>query len=107
MTGQFTFEPGDTRDAPDFNIFFREYAAPVDCALDDEDAIADARARRLHGLLDNVPPLVETDVEPAAARAEVVALLHAVAHPDAHQRSASTAPPRLRGHRSGDTGEAA
>ena len=26
MTGQFTFEPGDTRDAPDFNIFFREYA---------------------------------------------------------------------------------
>ena len=26
MTGQFTFEPGDTRAAPDFNIFFREYA---------------------------------------------------------------------------------
>jgi nitrate/nitrite transport system substrate-binding protein len=26
MTGQFTFEPGDTRDAPDFNIFFREHA---------------------------------------------------------------------------------
>jgi nitrate/nitrite transport system substrate-binding protein len=26
MTGQFTFEPGDTRPAPDFNIFFREYA---------------------------------------------------------------------------------
>ncbi|HUF97194.1 MAG TPA: CmpA/NrtA family ABC transporter substrate-binding protein [Ilumatobacter sp.] len=26
MTGKFTFEPGDTRDAPDFNIFFREYA---------------------------------------------------------------------------------
>ncbi|MGH1505124.1 MAG: CmpA/NrtA family ABC transporter substrate-binding protein [Acidimicrobiales bacterium] len=26
MTGNFTFEPGDTREAPDFNIFFREYA---------------------------------------------------------------------------------
>jgi nitrate/nitrite transport system substrate-binding protein len=26
MTGKFTFEPGDTREAPDFNIFFREYA---------------------------------------------------------------------------------
>ena len=26
MTGQFTFEPGDTRAAPDFNIFFREFA---------------------------------------------------------------------------------
>lgn len=26
MTGKFTFEPGDTRPAPDFNIFFREYA---------------------------------------------------------------------------------
>jgi nitrate/nitrite transport system substrate-binding protein len=26
MTGKFTFEPGDTRDAPDFNIFFREFA---------------------------------------------------------------------------------
>jgi len=26
MTGKFTFEPGDTRDAPDFNIFFREHA---------------------------------------------------------------------------------
>ncbi len=26
MTGSFTFEPGDTRAAPDFNIFFREYA---------------------------------------------------------------------------------
>jgi nitrate/nitrite transport system substrate-binding protein len=26
MTGKFTFEAGDTRDAPDFNIFFREYA---------------------------------------------------------------------------------
>ncbi len=26
MTGEFTFEPGDTRAAPDFNIFFREYA---------------------------------------------------------------------------------
>ncbi len=26
MTGQFTFEQGDTRPAPDFNIFFREYA---------------------------------------------------------------------------------
>jgi nitrate/nitrite transport system substrate-binding protein len=26
MTGEFTFEPGDTRPAPDFNIFFREYA---------------------------------------------------------------------------------
>jgi len=26
MTGKFTFEAGDTRDAPDFNIFFRDYA---------------------------------------------------------------------------------
>ncbi len=26
MTGSFTFEPGDSRAAPDFNIFFREYA---------------------------------------------------------------------------------
>ena len=26
MTGKFTFEPGDTRPAPDFNIFFRDYA---------------------------------------------------------------------------------
>jgi hypothetical protein len=26
MTGSFTFEPGDKRAAPDFNIFFREYA---------------------------------------------------------------------------------
>jgi nitrate/nitrite transport system substrate-binding protein len=26
MTGKFTFEAGDTRPAPDFNIFFREYA---------------------------------------------------------------------------------
>ena len=26
MTGNFTFEPGDTRPAPDFNIFFREFA---------------------------------------------------------------------------------
>jgi nitrate/nitrite transport system substrate-binding protein len=26
MTGQFTFENGDTRPAPDFNTFFREYA---------------------------------------------------------------------------------
>ena len=26
MTGVFTFEQGDTRPAPDFNIFFREYA---------------------------------------------------------------------------------
>jgi nitrate/nitrite transport system substrate-binding protein len=26
MTGQFTFEAGDTRAAPDFNIFFREFA---------------------------------------------------------------------------------
>lgn len=26
MTGKFTFAPGDTRDAPDFNIFFRDYA---------------------------------------------------------------------------------
>jgi len=26
MTGVFTYEPGDTRPAPDFNIFFREYA---------------------------------------------------------------------------------
>ncbi len=26
MTGKFTFEEGDTRDAPDFNIFFREFA---------------------------------------------------------------------------------
>ena len=26
MTGLFTFEQGDTRPAPDFNIFFREYA---------------------------------------------------------------------------------
>jgi nitrate/nitrite transport system substrate-binding protein len=26
MTGEFTFGPGDTRPAPDFNIFFREYA---------------------------------------------------------------------------------
>ncbi len=26
MTGNFTFEDGDTRDAPDFNIFFREFA---------------------------------------------------------------------------------
>ena len=26
MTGVFTFEEGDTRPAPDFNIFFREYA---------------------------------------------------------------------------------
>ncbi len=26
MTGVFTFEAGDTRDAPDFNIFFRDYA---------------------------------------------------------------------------------
>ena len=26
MTGVFTFEAGDTREAPDFNIFFREYA---------------------------------------------------------------------------------
>lgn len=26
MTGVFTFEAGDTRPAPDFNIFFREYA---------------------------------------------------------------------------------
>jgi len=26
MTGKFTFEPGDTRPAEDFNIFFREYA---------------------------------------------------------------------------------
>jgi nitrate/nitrite transport system substrate-binding protein len=26
MTGKYTFEDGDTRDAPDFNIFFREYA---------------------------------------------------------------------------------
>lgn len=26
MTGKFTFEPGDTRPAPDFNIFFRNFA---------------------------------------------------------------------------------
>lgn len=26
MTGQFTFEAGDTRPAPDFNIFFNDYA---------------------------------------------------------------------------------
>lgn len=26
MTGKFTFAPGDTRAAPDFNIFFRDYA---------------------------------------------------------------------------------
>ncbi len=26
MTGKFTFEAGDTREAPDFNIFFREFA---------------------------------------------------------------------------------
>ncbi|MGH9158356.1 MAG: CmpA/NrtA family ABC transporter substrate-binding protein [Acidimicrobiales bacterium] len=26
MQGNFTFAPGDTRDAPDFNIFFREFA---------------------------------------------------------------------------------
>jgi len=26
MTGKFTFEAGDTRPAPDFNIFFRQYA---------------------------------------------------------------------------------
>jgi len=26
MTGKFTFEPGDTRPAPDFNIFFNHYA---------------------------------------------------------------------------------
>lgn len=26
MTGKFTFQAGDTRDAPDFNIFFRDYA---------------------------------------------------------------------------------
>lgn len=26
MTGKFTFEPGDTRAAPDFNIFFSDYA---------------------------------------------------------------------------------
>lgn len=26
MTGKFTFEPGDTRDAPGFNIFFDKYA---------------------------------------------------------------------------------
>jgi nitrate/nitrite transport system substrate-binding protein len=26
MTGQFTFAPGDTRPAPDFNIFFRDFA---------------------------------------------------------------------------------
>ncbi len=26
MTGKFTYGPGDTRDAPDFNIFFREFA---------------------------------------------------------------------------------
>lgn len=26
MTGKFTFEPGDTRDAPDFNIFFNKFA---------------------------------------------------------------------------------
>jgi len=26
MTGKFTFAQGDTRDAPDFNIFFRDYA---------------------------------------------------------------------------------
>ncbi len=26
MTGVFTFEAGDTREAPDFNIFFRDYA---------------------------------------------------------------------------------
>ncbi|WP_260806965.1 CmpA/NrtA family ABC transporter substrate-binding protein [Sphingorhabdus sp. SMR4y] len=26
MTGQFTFQPGDTRPAPDFNIFFNDYA---------------------------------------------------------------------------------
>jgi nitrate/nitrite transport system substrate-binding protein len=26
MTGVFTFEQGDTRPAPDFNIFFREFA---------------------------------------------------------------------------------
>ncbi|MFC4291089.1 CmpA/NrtA family ABC transporter substrate-binding protein [Sphingorhabdus arenilitoris] len=26
MTGKFTFAPGDTRDAPDFNIFFRDFA---------------------------------------------------------------------------------
>lgn len=26
MTGKFTFEPGDTRDAPGFNIFFNKYA---------------------------------------------------------------------------------
>ena len=26
MTGQFTYAPGDTRPAPDFNIFFRDFA---------------------------------------------------------------------------------
>jgi len=26
MTGQFTFQAGDTRPAPDFNIFFNDYA---------------------------------------------------------------------------------
>ena len=26
MTGHFTFAPGDTRDAPDFNIFFKDFA---------------------------------------------------------------------------------
>ena len=26
MTGKFTFAPGDTRDAPDFNVFFNQFA---------------------------------------------------------------------------------
>jgi nitrate/nitrite transport system substrate-binding protein len=86
MTGQFTFQEGDTRPAPDFNIFFREHAGypyysdaiwyltqmrrwgQIATAEPDDWYLSTAKAVYRPDLyLAAAEPLVEADVIPAEA----------------------------------------